>query len=64
MPQISPKARNPALVLFAAGIVLVIVGALIPDETLRTLGYGALGSALAGFGVAYASSPTPTTPKE
>jgi hypothetical protein len=33
-----------ALVGVVLGLALVIAGALVPDETLRTLGYGALGA--------------------
>lgn len=55
---ISPKVSIPAIVLAVLGLVLVVLGAaVLEDETLRTLGYGALGSALAGFGVGYQAPP-------
>jgi hypothetical protein len=42
----SPKVYVPFLILLATGAALVVLGVVLPDETLRTLGYGALGSAL------------------
>lgn len=60
---LSPKVATPALVLFAAGAVLVAGGILLGDETLRTLGYGALGSSLAAFGAGYAAPPGVVVPK-
>jgi hypothetical protein len=54
---LSPKVLNPALVLLAAGMVLAVGGHLLDDPALSTLGYGALGSALATLGVGYRSKP-------
>lgn len=54
---LSPKVKNPALLLVGVGLLLVIVGALIPDGDLRTIGITALGSGIAGFGAGYASEP-------
>lgn len=55
---LSPKALNPALTLFAAGVVLVILSAVLTDDgSLRDLGLGAIGSAILGFGVAHQSDP-------
>ena len=40
------SAYAKALVPLVTGIVLVVLGVILPDDTLRALGYGALGSSL------------------
>lgn len=51
--MISPKVYIPAAIQFAVGVILIVAGALLPDETLRTIGYAALGTALTTFGLGY-----------
>jgi hypothetical protein len=53
MKDVNPKVYIPAAIQLVAGIVLVVLGAVLPDETLRGIGYGALGSGLTTFGVGY-----------
>ena len=45
------SAYAKSLVPLAAGIVLVVLGAVLEDETLRQLGYGVLGAAVLAFTV-------------
>jgi hypothetical protein len=60
---ISPKVLNPVALLFVAGIVLVVLSAVLEDDgSLRDLGLGALGSAVAALGVGFASSPGTVVP--
>jgi len=57
---ISPKVKNPAVGLVLLGVALVVLGVLLPDSDVRTIGLTALGSGVAGFGVGYASEPGET----
>lgn len=54
---ISPKVLRPALVLFAAGIVLVALSVIIDDEDVRAIGLTALGAAVTAAGVGFAAPP-------
>lgn len=55
--NLSPKVANPTFVLLGVGLLLVILGVLLKDDEVRTLGLGALGSALVALPVGYRSSP-------
>lgn len=53
---LSPKALAAALVPLIPGVVLLIIGLVSGDQTVRDLGIGLLGGApLAGGAAAYAS---------
>lgn len=58
------SAYLKALTPFAIGLVLTVLGVVLADETLRTLGYGALGSSLLVWGVPNTPTPTPTQPTQ
>lgn len=49
----SAKVLYPGLIQLVAGICLVVAGVLLPDDTLKGLGYGALGAGLTTFGVGW-----------
>jgi hypothetical protein len=54
---ISPKVWIPTLALFTAGIVLVVLGAILDDHDVRTMGLTALGAAVAAAGAGYSAAP-------
>jgi hypothetical protein len=57
---VSPKVRNPALVLLVVGLALLGIALLVSDDELRTIGLSAIGSAVAAAGVGYAAPPGET----
>lgn len=55
---LSPKVRNPFLILVAVGLVLLAVGLATGDNETKAAGLAAIASALAVVGpVGYASDP-------
>jgi hypothetical protein len=50
---ISPKVYVPVAVILAIGLILVLLGVVVDEQELKTLGYGVLGTslpaAIAGF---------------
>lgn len=54
---ISPKVWVPTLSLFLAGIILIVLGAVLDDHDVRTIGLTALGAAVAAGGAGYSASP-------
>lgn len=55
--NLHPKVYNSTMVLLAAGLVFVVLGVLLDEEQLRTLGYATLGSSIAALTVGYVSPP-------
>ncbi len=49
--KFNTNALYPGLILIGIGVLLVVLGALLPDADLRVLGLGALGSGLAALGI-------------
>lgn len=54
---ISPKVWIPTVALFVAGIALVVLGAILDDHDVRTIGLTALGAAVAAGGAGFSASP-------
>jgi uncharacterized membrane protein len=54
---LSPKALAATGAVLAVGLILVIVGALIPDPDLKQWGYGAIVAAIPALIGAAAASP-------
>jgi hypothetical protein len=61
---ISPKVKYPVLLLFVAGVVLVVLSVIVDADDVRTVGLTAIGSALATLGVGYRASPGEVTTAE
>ena len=59
---VSPKAFLPALIGVAVGVALVVLGILVEDETLKTIGYSVLGTAVVAFPIAYKAGPGNVVP--
>lgn len=54
---ISPKVWIPTVALFVAGVALVVLGAILDDHDVRTIGLTALGAAVAAGGAGFTASP-------
>lgn len=52
---ISPKVALPALALLAAGVVLAVVGAIVGNDTLVTVGLALVAAAGGGGAIGYAA---------
>lgn len=52
---VSPKVSIPAVVLAGFGLAVAVVGILLGDDTLRTVGLTAIGAGVAGGFVGYAA---------
>jgi uncharacterized membrane protein len=55
MIEISPKVSLPAISLAAFGLITAVVGVVIGDDTLRTVGVTAISAGVAGGFVGYAA---------
>ena len=53
----SPKVLIPGLVLFGVGLVCIIVGVIIKEPDLRTIGYSVLGAGVVALGAGRAAKP-------
>lgn len=60
---ISPKVQAVFYALGGPGLILIIVGFVIDDDTLKTAGITALVAALGGAGAGYVAKPGAVVPK-
>jgi hypothetical protein len=59
---ISPKVSVPALILAAIGLIGLVAGAVVGDDTITTIGFSALAASGITGGAGYAARPGDVVP--
>ena len=57
---VSPKALYPTLLLAGLGLLFIILGVILKEDQLKTIGYSVLAAAVPAFGAAYIARPGET----
>lgn len=50
---VQPKVTYPAIALFVAGVILIVLGIAFDDEQMRNYGFVAIGSSGVSFGTGW-----------